>query len=312
LSLKNVVVIHHNYNPVSEKINWGFLDKIAHYCENYNRLKAFHYSARYDKFWFLFNPEFVKDTYKPSILISHTNYHPGFNKNVIPFFREFDCPKVWVCIDAPFKYGYEPYAQYVRDCGFNLVIQRGYIKKDRYSVWLPYSVDTTDFYDENSARIHKVGFAGSVRHNNYNQRRRILDTLDEAKLLYHESDWRILGKGYARFLRCVKVGLTCAEFGTARAKMYEYMASGTCVLTQKFKEKRKLFSKRCWWEYKDEGNVVEKARQLLKDKYTLEHLAKTAREQIEKYHTDAIRINQFYITIKHLIEGKSLPRFFRR
>jgi len=312
--LGKVLVITNNYSPVSERINWGFLDKLRMYCDEYNRVKILHYKMKYDFFWYLMTPQQLMDEYKPDVVIAYLEYHPQYHQKAAEFIRQLNCPKIWVTVDAPFKYGYETYDKYFQACGFDFGIMRAWLEQDRHSVWLPYSVDELDFHPakEPARRMNRVGFAGTIWHDAYETRQKCLLALKENHLLFHEQGFRVTGDEYPRFMRKCKLGFTTCEFGNSRAKMYEYMASGAALLSQPFDESRKLFDERCWHEYTDENDVVEKTEQLLRDPYLMDYLADTAHSQILKHHTDAKRINQFYITIKHFLEGKPIPQFFRR
>ena len=310
--LPKVLVINHNYNPISERINWGFIDKLAPYCREYERMKVCHYSVKYNRFWFTTTPEIINDVYKPDLIISHLNYHPAYNRHAEKFVRSLNGRKVWVVVDCPFKYGMEEYERYYKSCRFELAILRGHVKRDKRSVWLPYSVDTQYFMPYNGTRIPKVGFAGSVGHKAYDERKQILIALEKEKLLSRPRGWRMEGDDYPKFMRQHALAFTSTEFGNSRAKMYEFMAMGCALLSTPFREHRRLFDRRCWARVRSPQEAVKVARQLLDDDYHRQRLVDIALKQIEKYHTDTIRIRQFASTLKCFMEGKPLPRFFRR
>lgn len=310
--LPKVLVINHNYNPISERINWGFIDKLAPYCREYERMKICHYSIKYNRFWFTTTPEIINDVYKPDLIISHLNYHPKWNHHVERFVQSLNGRKVWVAVDCPFKYGMKEYDRYYKSCGFELAILRAHLKKDKKSVWLPYSVDTQYFLPYYGTRIPKVGFAGTVKHTAYRDRLDILKSLEQEGLLSRPREWRMEGDDYPRFMRQHAMAFTATEFGNSRAKMYEFMAMGCALLSTPFREERRLFDRRCWAKVRTPRAAVKAARQLLTDESGRKRMARSALMQIEKYHTDTIRIRQFATTLRCFLDGKPLPRFFRR
>jgi len=310
--LGNVLTINHNYNPVSERINWGFIDKLKRHCKRYERIKVCHYDPIHDNFWYTTTPEIINEEYRPDLVLAHINYHPGYLDKLIWLIARIKAPVVWIVVDAPFKYGMRAYEKFYRNCKFDLAIMRAHLKRDDRSVWLPYSVDTEVFRPGNGGRFNKVGFAGTVRHVAYEDRRRYLEELKSMKLLRAQPGFRIIDRDYPKFLRSNTMGLTTTEFGNSRAKMYEYMASGCALLTTPFREKYKLFDETCWLEFKDAKDLRKKAARLAEDPYLRDYLSGLALAQIKKRHTDAIRINQFKLTLQEFMKGNPIPEFFRR
>lgn len=200
---------------------------------------------------------------------------------------------------------------------FALILRRHCYKPEEQlsnSVWLPFSANDDEFYNNPAERINLIGFAGSWEGNEYyNIRTNAIEILLQAGLL-DEKSGKMWGKRYSSFLRSHRGCLACSGgiLHTCLAKTFEIPLCGTVLLSNKINHSDLLFAnKECYFEYKDDcSDIIKKAKTILYDIEYTEYIINNATEQVLGKHTDSKRIQELYNILDAVLTGKELPRIW--
>lgn len=318
----NVLIIYGMPNPnnLNRRIHYGILDKLGKFCNTKIIESAKGQARNIEKSLRNTNADVVLMYYtrtaKGLINIPYNKYKTKNKKN-----KKFK--KIY--IENDYNGGT---VKYFKKNNFDLCIQRGSFKNDGLpfpTVWLPFSADENVFKTKPmNKKRNIVGISASLGSHNskvYAQRKKMVDILSKDNLIRK-------GKGnrdqkYIDFISSVTIGLTSTEWNrfnnpttTPHAKMWEYMASKTVVLTPPFEGMIEIFGKN-YSDYicvckEDLSDLKKKAKYLLKNKKERVRLAENAYKLFLEDHTDIKRSEELYNIVKSVHEGKEIPRKWGR
>jgi spore maturation protein CgeB len=213
----------------------------------------------------------------------------------------------------------KPYRRrWYRDNKFDLVIQRGwYEKKDVKKigvpmVWLPFSINPSEFKIPTPGRRNIIGFTGNTNSRIYKQRRKAVQILEKARLLDNKGKNLRKSKDYVRFLKSIKGGLSSSEIKSPYGKTFEIMASGAALLTPSFGGRENLFGDlKCMYEYKDNcSDLLKQARRITRNNGLRLEVIRNAMKIVKKKHNHGSRIKELNNHIKNMLEGKSIKHYW--
>lgn len=238
--------------------------------------------------------------YLPDIL--YHEKHTGSTYWLPNDFKKCDVLKI--CIEEDFQY--ETTYNWHEEHGFKAVLQKHVIHTlktgglDRYL--FPFSVDTDVFKPSGRPRQAKVGFAGTQRAGNaisggsvYRPREMAYDTIRSLGYLAGKTTpagERIEGQAYVDYLQEYIAYLSCGSiYNLTPAKMFEIMASGGVLLTNKTYGLDRLFPEDTYITYEEDGmDLKPKLEQLFADKEYRDGIVERALTCIREKHTHDIRI----------------------
>jgi len=172
--------------------------------------------------------------------------------------------------------------------------------------FFPFSIDPTVFYQRNGDRELKVGFAGTQRTGNamsggsvYLPREKAYSTLHSAGLLASKTTpagQLIQGDDYVNYLQQYAIYLSCGSiYNLTPSKMFEIMASGGVLLTNKMPGLDVLFPEGSYITYKnDASDVVQNVKAVFDDTEKLNSIVEKGLACIKEHHTHDIRIKQMF------------------
>jgi len=199
-------------------------------------------------------------------------------------------------------YHYEDNNDWYKEMGINLVLQRHYSNVKRFydndnkgikCIWHPFSVDEEIFKPIYQERINKFCMIGSVVKHIYPLRTKIIEELKPLSLLDYPG--RKFDQDYIDCLQSYIGHVSCSSiFNITPAKMFEIMASGSVLFTDKNDYGLEyLFPKDSYITYKpDCSDLKEKVTYLLNNPLDIKNLTNKARKCILERHTHKIRINE--------------------
>jgi hypothetical protein len=207
-----------------------------------------------------------------------------------------DVPRIVIEED----YHYEKDDIWYREQNIDLILQRHYSQSLRQDVvpmrWLPFSVDVDVFKpNDEIPRIPMIGFAGSSNCSAYQIRERACNELNKHRLVrVFNGPSRRTGMGYVECLQQYLGHISCSStFRLSTAKMFEIMASGSVLLTNRNDDLPLLFPDNTYCPYSDDGtDVVKTAQSLIDDPGYAKNIADLGRKCILERHSHQIRINQ--------------------
>jgi len=214
------------------------------------------------------------------------------------------CKVKKVCIEEDFHY--ETNTDWHESMGFEYIIQRHYSQAQRKMglefKYLPWSVDTKVFEFRYQGRGDKIGFAGTIDVKNdmsgqtsiYIYRESAIRELEKAGLFPKACSHHYIHGEYIEYLRRYIGYISCGSlFDLTSAKMWEIMASGGILLTNKMSGLETLFTEGSYITYEnDASDIVDKAKALLKDEALQFRIRDKAISCINRYHTHEIRAKQ--------------------
>lgn len=237
--------------------------------------------------------------YKPDVILMH--FH---NQLLDGFLKGIPCLKVMIAVDL---YKYSDF-EWHRNNEFDLIAHRGFYpdKIPIPSVWLPFAADQNEFKPNPLVgRKKRVGFVGNYLSPIYKVRRRALELLDaEGDLLEWHKDL-LLGVKYTSFMRSTELGLHTSPIFTPHAKLFEFIASGTVVITNEFGGERNLFGEDSFIKFKDNcSDLIGEVKGALGDLDLIDEKAERAYDIFLEKHTTERRVLELYGHLKNLSEGK--------
>lgn len=317
------VIVYSMMNPFNKnrRIHYGMLEKFKDLCK-----ECHIYTVKVD----IKKPnkaamDAIYKRHKPDVFILYDGRIQTRKNSIgLGVLKDIPCKKISICIDLPEKKDRDD-NRFFTENGIDLVFQRGtYIneKLDIPSVWLPFSADKEEFkVDHKIIKIkNKVGIAATYKPKVYSQRQEIIRLLNKNKLLkICERECRQSPQAYINFLNSLNVGVTSVEtklegLTTPRAKMFEYMASKTAVLTPTFIGIDNLLTKSYnnYVEIFDMNNLVDKTKKLLNDDKRINQMIKNSYDLFLKYHTDRKRAKEMYENVLNLLEERGIVKKWGR
>lgn len=233
-------------------------------------------------------------------------YHDKHSGSIYWLPKDFKtCDVLKICIEEDFQY--ETTYNWHEEHGFSAILQKHVIHSmrpaGRIPVYLfPFSVDTTVFKPSGDPRVAKVGFAGTQRTGNahsggsvYRPREAAYSALHTAGFLADmttPAGTRIEGDDYVSYLQKYIIYLSCGSvYRLTPAKMFEIMASGGILLTDKTVGLDRLFPEGSYLTYEEHvGDVVDKVRWILNDKQARDDMIEKSLKCIQEKHTHDERI----------------------
>lgn len=229
-------------------------------------------------------------------------------------FTSFDkAPKVLLDED----HHYEKDLDWCYNVKINLLIQRhynSYIRSlemldnypDKMSVeWLPFSVDTQTFCDDNRERIPRIGFAGSSN-SAYPDRQYMIGFFKNKNLMDVFQGKEKINNNYVDFLKSYTFVLSSlSKYNITPAKMFEIMASGAIMLTNDDGHLIKLFPKESYITYSSDSqykldSLVKTVNNLLKNQKELIKMKDLSINTIKTKHTHEIRTQELVDMLEKL------------
>jgi hypothetical protein len=194
----------------------------------------------------------------------------------------------------------------------DLILQRHYSQSLRQDVvpmrWLPFSVDVDVFKPHHkTTRIPMVGFAGSSNCAAYQIREKACNELNKHGLVrVFNGPSKRTGMAYVECLQQYLAHISCSStYRLSTAKMFEIMASGSVLLTNRNPDLELLFPAGSYCAYKDDcSDVVDIAKRLIANPIESDLIASDGRDAIFSKHTHVIRIRQLLDIIKELQHSK--------
>jgi spore maturation protein CgeB len=300
-----ILHLYNNWKHHAIRIQYGFVTKLQKYCEFYVYGPGESHQLAPIKYDRAIKVKDLLKIFNPDILLLHmwgcVNWIPKD-------FKDANVAKVMIEAD----YEQNPNKNLYKDLKLDLLIQRGSFSTlyDPPSVWLPWSANEKEFFiDTKIKRKNVVIFMGASTPNEpfYDIRRKALNVIPKAHLTNLGT---FAGGEYPQLLREHTIALNGNGQQKSVAKVFEIMASGTVLLTNKLKMREVLFGKdQCYMEYKDDcSDLVKKVNKLLKDDDYRNMLAKKGHDVVHEHHLDKHRVKELYNILKKLLEGKEVER----
>lgn len=201
---------------------------------------------------------------------------------------------------------YETDDQWYREMKIELILQRHCSQVFRNwklpNVWLPFSVDETVFKSDNSSRINKICFSGSVT-SPYPERRYIIDLLKTHNLIDSFERGEQKDSKYVTNLRQYVSHVSgSSSYDICAAKNFEIMASGSVLFTNYFTGLTKLFPNNSYCLYNlDSKNDLSQALRILNDKNYRNQIVQNGLKCIKSKHTNYVRTNELMQILKDLL-----------
>ena len=315
------IIIYSMMNPFNKnrRIHYGVMDKFKNLCKDCHIYTVGDDIPSLTKV----NAEKIYKRHKPDVFITYDG-RIKTRKHYIgdATLKNIPCKKISICNDLPDKKDRNNYTFFYKN-GFDLVFQRGtfvFEDLDIPSVWLPYSADENVFNLDIKNKNNKVGIAATYNPKVYIQRKKIMRILKRKKLLsLCDRPCKRYPEKYIQFLCSLKVGVTSVEtkdenFTTPKAKMFEYLASKTAVLTPSFTGIDNLFTEEYnkYIEVFDYENLVKKAEKLLNNNEYRNKMIKNAYDLFLEQHTDQKRAEEMYLNVLNLLEGREIIKKWGR
>jgi len=220
------------------------------------------------------------------------------------------CKVKKVCIEEDFHY--ETNTDWHESMGFEFIIQRHYSQAQRKMglefKYLPWSVDTKVFKYNDQNRENKIGFAGTIDVKNdmsgqtsvYVYREKAISVLEQAGVFASSKSYHHINQAYLDYLQKYVGYISCGSlFDLTSAKMWEIMASGGILLTNKMSGLETLFPEGSYITYENDArDAVSKVQSLLKDPFSQEKIRAKGIESILKNHTHETRCKQLLEMLK--------------
>ena len=216
-----------------------------------------------------------------------------------------DFPKIdtlKICIEEDYHYEYSD--RWYEEMGFKAILQKHYSQAIRKMllpvISFPFSVDTSIFHPSHEQRLNKVCLAGTCIDSVYVYRHRAMQKLQEAQLIDAFTCMQKVGDNYVKCLQQYVCHLSGgSRYSLTPAKVFEIVASGSVLLTNKFMGIEKVLPDDCYVSYKnDASDVVVQVNHILNDNRYRDDMVKKGLAHIQKYHTHEIRIKQLIGIIK--------------
>lgn len=215
-----------------------------------------------------------------------------------------------VCFEEDFHY--ETNTDWHEKMGFEFIIQRHYSQAQRKFPlefkYLPWSVDTKVFKYNDQSRENKIGFAGTIDVKNdmsgqtsvYVYRETAIKQLEDMGLFASSKSYHHVFDAYIDYLRKYVGYVSCGSiFDLTSAKMWEIMASGGILLTNKMSGLETLFPEGSYLTYENDAkDVVSTARSLLESPSKQDEIRGKGIDTINKYHTHEIRCRELLEMLK--------------
>lgn len=325
----NILWLDHpvRYNRYDDWLHWRFAKSIAKFCTVYFYAPKMHDKC-HDMTPIPYRPEItlaeLTKRLNLDIVILDTRasaYDEYWPKSIFP---RHDIGNEWlppdfgvcedvrkICIEEDFHY--ETDVNWYRSKGFHFLFQRHYCQAIRDvgmpQIYLPFSVDTESFRPLGLDRDNKIGFASTKNARNelcresiylYREKAaeylREVGFLAETTVLNHD---KFHNEEYIEYLNKHVGYVSCGSlFGITPAKMFEIMACGGVLLTNKMPGIDILFDNDCYVEYTPcTIDVVDKASHVVNDAKYRNGIVENALRCIHSRHTHEIRIKQLF---KHL------------
>ncbi|KKL83632.1 hypothetical protein LCGC14_1972800 [marine sediment metagenome] len=186
--------------------------------------------------------------------------------------------------------------------GIDLILHRHFtnvIRADEdlpiKNIWLPVSIDNTIFKpNENIRRINKLCAVGEMKNIVYEHRKRALKLLAKENLIIQED--LIKEENYITCLQSYISHLNGSSiYNLNIAKMFEIMASGSVLLTDKDENSgiERLFPSNCYCTYKRNfSDLISKATKIMNDSSFRNSIVTNALKVINTKHTHKIRAKE--------------------
>lgn len=172
-------------------------------------------------------------------------------------------------------------------------------------IWLPCSVDNTIFKSNpNIIRKEKICFIGGLNPC-YPYRIQASKRLEKENLI-HIASKRVMNEEYIKYLQSYISHINCSSvFNIETAKMFEIMASGSVLLTDKSIHHKvsELFDKDSYCTYRrDYTDLIKIAKHIIKDKDFRKYITDNAIKCIANKHTHTIRAKELLQYIRNLYD----------
>lgn len=315
----NVLIFYGMPNPdnTNKRIHYGVLQNLSKFCNSKMLITAKGEVGN------------IRDELKnhdTDVVLMYNTRVPGKSRVDIPFtsFKKDGKEKKFKKIYAELDHDTEKVKKYCdQNNGFDVCIQRGSFSCDGMpcpTVWLPFSADENSFVPKPmSERKNVVGISATISSKPYKQRRRMIEILKKEKIMKVCSSGKCKKDGYPDFIASVTVGLTSTDWSrygittsTPHAKMWEYMASKTVVLTPPFVGMHEIFGEN-YNDYicvcrEDLTDLKAKAKNLLEDEKERKRLTENAYDLFLKEHTDIKRSEELFNIIQAVYRKEEIPR----
>jgi hypothetical protein len=254
-------------------------------------------SASYDNYF----PQLVY----PESPVGHCWFPPDFA----------DCKVLKLCIEEDFQY--ETDDVWHQQMGFKAILHKHYSQAIRKMVlpfiFFPFSVDIDVFKPTNIMhREPRIGCAGTMYSFNstskqsvYLPREKAAEILGFHNLLATTTYVKapVIGDGYIDYLQKYMGYLSCGSiYDLTNAKMFEIMASGGVLLTNKTPGLDILFGNDTYVTYEDDArDVAGKAQRIINDEEFRGDILRRSMDCILRKHTHKVRIQELLKIIKDFL-----------
>jgi hypothetical protein len=260
----------------------------------------------YNRDW---DMEKIYSVMKPDVILGYSKatlrrWLPG---NLI----RLPIPRVLIEVDFWYERGKRPGFYHRRM--WDLVVQRGYYNMQRPSVWLPFSAHEEFLKFQGVQKKKRIGFVGQhrigINHTPYYKfRSKALLRLQNAGVIKNHG---LVGhKKYPETIGQYKYLFTDAGGIKHQpiAKIFEYMAVGGLVLTNKFLGWEALFGKpKPFVEYRDDlSNLRSTADRVLAGR--CDNLINRSKEVIKRQHLHKHRIKELVDILYAMKNNKIVPK----
>ena len=311
-----VLTFYDGRRSVARRVQMDFLECLNEYCTymvygpKEHELNSTLAPLEYDKD--LTIQDIIKEL-QPDILLHYQSLVIQRAFDVIKGWDKLDIPAVLLEVDV---HDVHEEDWYTRN-NIQYLLHRGTYDKQLLekfkipTIWLPHAA-SNEFFNTENKRYNKVVFAGNGRYSTnklYYIRQQAIRILEEDDYL----DW--LGNvGYEEYpetLRTYTCGLTCSA-GTNRStlgKHFEFMGSGTALLSQHFTGEEILFGSEpfAFFYNEDMTDILEVAEKMLSDKKATAEIAKHSLSVIDKYHRYSHRAYELCQILVAVASGTLVP-----
>ena len=230
-----------------------------------------------------------------------------------PFIKQMWLPKDFKYINVPkiviegdFHNIKDP--KWYLDLNINLILHRHYTNIKRANrtlpiknIWFPCSINNNIFKPTSRlTRINKFCAVGEMNNDVYKYRKEALKILKNNNLITKE---RLLRE--EKYIICLQSYVShlngSSLYNLNIAKMFEIMASGSVLLTDKIDASgiKELFPDNSYCTYKrDYSNLISNAKKIINEPEYREYITTNAIKCINEKHTHEIRVKQLINIIK--------------
>ena len=204
-------------------------------------------------------------------------------------------------------YHYEEDDSWHKGIGARMVLQRHFsqsIRGHKCPVrFFPFSVDTSVFKPGKIDRVNTIAMVGSTADPVYKHRVNACKELSKHGLATTWGDKTVTGDAYILNLQSYTSHISCSStYDITPAKMFEIMASGSVLFTNRFCGIDSVFDQGTYVDFStDMSDVVEKGKRILDDSDFRSKIVNNAMKCIYARHTNDIRCKELIRHIKDVI-----------